>query len=238
MKKILLFALIALTFGFAGCSKDEEIIVLENCTFSIDFAFPTSGEMTKADASSLYDEFYKNYVITKAVAPDDYELTFKKDNSVVAKFSGKWNADLITLPEGVYTVTGTSAVNSEIISKTNLKFNQEVVIKKGITTLSLTAIYDRFLLFVENGKYKSISVSTGDGAYSNTVNFVKTDHIQYCFLSKDSSYFESIKYYGIDDNDYGKIYLSRFNFENGKYYYFDVVSGSFSIPPMEAGEIK
>lgn len=238
MKKILLFALIALIFGFAGCSKDEEIIVPENCTFSIDFAFPTSGEMTKADvtASKLYNDFYEQYIKTKIYTPKRYDLTFSKGDKIVASFEGEWNADLITLPEGEYSVSGKSETLFSDLKYPKLTFNQTIIIDRNTKSVSLTANYNSYLIFFDKISCSESSLrKTGAYNYDVKESFGETEDIFYAFLPYGT--YDYINYKTHDSNG-GAIFLDNFVFEMGKYYYFDVVSGSFSIPPMEAGEIK
>ncbi len=64
----------------------------------------------------------------------------------------------------------------------------------------------------------------------------KVDDVCYMFV-KTATSFNSICYNLGEQDNYLYVNNESFDFQNGYYYYFDVVSGSFNIPEMENGGI-
>lgn len=218
-----------------SCAKNEpEIPVPDNKTeveFSLDYSFPSSGNMGRSTNDDIYTEFYESYILTKKVTPSGYSLTFtdKEGGVTQATFNGNWEKpDLVRLPAGKYHVTGSSVAN---FTTASLVFEQDVEISKTTTSITLDAIYNCSLLLfnydTENPK-KEMSVN------SYTTPVPKTDKVYYIFLN-ETYYKSTISWYEYSNRS-ASINLSKFTFENGKYYFFNDVTGGFNIPPMTNGD--
>lgn len=242
MKKILI--LLALFMGVVGCSKED---TPENITFTIDFNV-AEGESMVRGASDLYSAFYNNFVKTKVVGYSDYSLSFYQGETLVGTFSGKWDATLVTLPEGKYRVTGSSKAPIENI-KTEVKdnpsletmsllFDEEVEITKNTTTLSLkNPTYDCYLVFFDKTLVSEAKVSAKYG-YDNAANtqfasFYEAGDVKYVFIATGSHV--SRIHYKATEGDSGILELKNLGFENGKYYCLDAVVTGYQAPEMENG---
>lgn len=231
MRKILLLTVtLFAAFVFAGCEKDS-FQPKQSVSFSVSMKMPSTGNMSRASSESLYSDFYTNFIANKKLVPGEYKLTFSQNGEQVGEFRGSWDADLITLPEGTYSITGTCSGDFE---KPSLIFQESVEITNQTSSISLTAIYDCYMIFFDKSNVESAEVhcnSTTSGS-STSVSLCSTSDIFYLFLPYRSA--SSINYDTIS-GDYGNIILKNYTFEKGKYYMFDVVNGTFTVPPMDQG---
>lgn len=238
MKKFLLVAsaVIALT----GCSSDESdfVQVPQEVNVSLSYSLVESGSMTR-NSGEVYSDFYEKYIKTKQLAPKTFDLTFKnKETGATAVVRGDWNKNhSFKLLTGVYEVTGTShPQTSNCIDSLYLCFNESVEITEATANINLTAIYDSYMLMFdkndkENVKYVFDSTTGGSGV---SYPLASVDNLYYAFIYK----LLSIGRNSISINRDGQsssIILDNIPFEKGKYYYFNDISNSFDIPPMEAG---
>ena len=242
MKKInyLLSALCALFVCACSSSDEEPIVPVEKAevSFVLDYKFIEGGSMSRAN-SDVYSEFYNDMIKTKALTPDNYHLRFVgEDGKTTFEFDGKWSKkDMITLLEGEYTVTGASVAQGEdyIQDKASLSFSQKITITKGLSTVTLTAGYDCFLLFFNKSDFSKLTYTrVSSGSASNTVADITYAYGDYYYLfsrNLDSGYFYGER----TDGATFKLSATTFPFENGKYYFFNDVTNSFDIPEMEAG---
>ena len=224
-----------ITLLMMSCSK-EEMKTIEDVTFSLSYEMNiTSGSMTRANGSSLYTEFYENYIKTKKVGYPSYTLTFYKDDKEVATFNGEWDATLITLPEGIYKIKGSSAnLKSMEHSTYALEFNETIQITKNQTTLTLHPSWNCFLVFFDNNHIQSAKLRNTYGG--DEINFYQTENISYIFISGVNSNQTYLKIlYQTNDNDSGSIQINQMGFENGKYYFLDKLITTYEIPPMNSG---
>lgn len=242
MKKILL--VIAIAIGLWSCQKEE---TLENVTFKLDYSLDKGVNMTRA-GEDLYASFYENFVKTKKVGHPSYELTFYKGETVVAKFSGEWDATLVTLPEGTYRVKGESKSNkngiyknrdNEHLSNLALDFDEDVTISKNTTSLVLNPTYGCYIVFADKTLFTSIKAKgvQVDYEYNSppTVScaFFEAGPIYYIFLN-NSTKVGSIAYTAANGNS-GELTIKTLGFEHGKYYCLDAVATGYQLPPMENG---
>lgn len=230
MKRMLLIC--AMLGLLASCQLEKEDVSLsEKVSFTIELQLPSSGSMTRTAASELYDEFYTNYIETHIKLPNEYYLTIYKGDSKVVAISGKWDADIVTLPVGVYRVVG--HCNGDFENGT-LKFDEEITIDKNTKSISLTAQWDCYLLMFDKELYTMVGVECRslNTSYFCTENLCETEALYYVFLPHRGS--RSINYTVKGDNT-GTIYLDQYPFEMGRYYVFNLSTGTFSTPPMEPG---
>ena len=240
MKKI--FIAVILLIGLVGCSKEE---TPQDVTFSIDFQIGQGESMTRG-ATEMYADFYNNFVKTKAVGYSDYSLSFYKGEELIGTFTGKWDATLVTLPEGTYQVKGSSkAPKQELTDKPDdnlqlktmaLSFDEEVTITRSTTTLSLNPTYDCYLIFFAKSLVTSAKIHT---VYSNTYDrdvyspFYEAGDIYYVFIPSKCDA-KNIKYTAAD-GDSGTLTIKPLGFQNGKFYCLDALVSGYQAPSMENG---
>ena len=243
MKKMFYIGLLALIL--CSCSKEEVDTTPKEVEVKLDYTFAESGSMMRSGAD-VYGAFYDKYIKTKKLTPTTYKLTFtNKKTGTVAQINGLWNSqDGIRLVEGEYEVSGTSHPIEETSSlnipsdSVYLAFNETVNISKDAKILTLTAKYDSYLLMFDKANYSNITYNVFDIAGA-AKSLLETESLLTLFI-KDLKY-------GITSSYGHYIYLTRSNgqkseillnnipFEKGKYYYFNDMTNSFDIPPMESG---
>lgn len=234
-----------LALVLCSCSKEEVDTTPKEVEVKLDYTFAESGSMMRSGAD-VYGAFYDKYIKTKKLTPTTYKLTFtNKKTGTVAQINGLWNRqDGIRLVEGEYEVSGTSHPIEETSSlnipsdSVYLAFNETVNISKDAKVLTLTAKYDSYLLMFDKANYSNITYDVFDIAGA-TKSLLETESLLTLFI-KDLKY-------GITSSYGHYIYLTRSNgqkseillnnipFEKGKYYYFNDMTNSFDIPPMESG---
>ena len=237
MKKILLLG-ITVIFALTSCEKNTNNVPQE-VDFTVSFGFVESGSMTKSGESKsttdAYTNFYNAYVKTKILTPDTYSLTFSNESSETAyTINGNWdNKDMVKLPEGTYTVTGSASDQSELGKLVALSFNEEVVVSKSTADIQLTASYDCYLLMFDKTRITSATYKYTEGFITEVSLYSQDEGIFYIFLSTtpQSSYYPRISYIRENSSE-GTIYLSDLGLLKGYYYYFNDISGGFDIPPM------
>lgn len=220
--------------SFVSCSKgDGEEVPPKEVSFTLSVAFPESGSMARASASDLYSEFYNKYIKTYDLTYECYDLSFSQNGEVVANFSGEWDADVITLPVGSYEVKGISTWDSlhdtYDYSKPRLSFDQKVIIDESTESLTLKAIYDCCMIMFDKQKFSEVSLyefQTG-----RLISFGETDKIFYLFPFPNKSNREIN--YTAAGGGLGCVKVDFSILEKGKYYAFDLTSGSFTIPEMQ-----
>ncbi len=251
MKKLLFMTVLAslCLISLSSCSSEDEIEQpKEMVTCNLSFHFVESGSMSRT-ASDVYSTFYENYIKNKVLTPRTYNLTFtNKETNATATMIGCWDEPHgIRLLEGEYNVTGTSY--PKVISSTDgevtcdtvyLKFEETINITKDTKNISLNAGYDSYLLMFDK---KEISIISYNYTYKTNSSYTKTTYLKErgdiypCFIPKERLDAEIFIRKGENKNINYDINVSLTNmpFEKGKYYYFNDVTNSFDIPPMEAG---
>lgn len=239
MKKCLLIS-VAL-FAIMGCSKEP--VNQTEVTVSLDYSFVSSGQMVKS-ASSIYDDFYSKYVETKLIAPKTFTLKFtNKETGATATMYGDWGKNhTLKLMTGEYEVIGTShpiaPTNAPCIDSLYLSFNESITINDETQNIGLTANYDSFMLIFDKGDKTKIvhHTKTSSGAlYSYDTELAQVDNIFYAYMNSQAYYNNTLYIYHEGVETPSSIGLNDIPFEKGKYYYFNDLSNSFDIPPMEPG---
>ena len=230
------------------CSCNKEYIPQE-VELSVGYTFMESGSMSRASGSDVYNEFYENYIKTRVLTPTTYELTFTNtETGATATMNGLWkNKDAIRLTEGTYDVKGSSVpiyskLKGEPSDTTYLSFNEKITITKDMSSILLQAKYDSYLLMFDNQNIDKIYYQHYyDSSYANTHiehNLYKTESIFSLFI-RDFNYGDTNKPHRIyltrKDGQKISITLDKFQFEKGKYYYFNDMDNSFDLPPMQSG---
>lgn len=236
MKKILSFLLLCVAaICCLSCENGEDVNVekkLVDVCFGVKFV--ESGSMSRATADEVYQEFYDKHIATKELVKKEYQLTIRDmSGATVAELNGTWDVTTIQLPEGTYQISGNSVGDYETVF---LRFEEDVEIKSS-GTINLTAQYSCYLLlFPTNGGQYSYTLYTKSGMYTDSMALPTVDDLSYLFASS-LGYSHYIKY--SDGTDQTTLYFNseNFQFEIGKYYYFNIVTGTFNIPPMENGGI-
>lgn len=229
MKRLLIVCMAILMA--VSCQKEVAPTRTKEVPFTIGLQLPQSGSMMRATASELYDEFYANYIETHIKLPQNYNLSIYKGSERVASVNGKWNIGIITLPVGTYRFVGYSTGDFELAS---LEFDQEVTITEQTTSIDLIASYNCYLLFFDKEIFSSVSVScrSSNSNTSTSESLCSTETLLYVFLPHREA--SAISYYTKGGNS-GWIDLDDYTFENGKYYAFNIYTGTFTIPQMEPG---
>ncbi len=246
MKKILIMMA---TIGLLCACKKEETTPQE-VTFNLSYSLDKGSSMTRA-GESHYNSFYENFVKTKLVGYPSYELTIYKDGKQVGRFNGEWDATLVTLPEGKYTIKGSSKSNKEgIYTKSSnehletlsLTFEEEICISANTKTIILNPLYSCHLVFVDASLFSKISVSGVHSDVTTTIvgytpiaacEFFDAGDIKYVFLNENSRA-TSISY-ETADGDNGTLQIEPLDFKNGNYYCLDAIVGGYQVPPMNNG---
>lgn len=236
LSKLLFLGLIPLS---CACSNDSEPI--ENISFSIDYTLMESGSMSRG-GEDVYSRFYNEMVKTKKIAPENYSLKFSTLDSEhqVMSVNGTWSEkNSIILPSGTYNVTGTSHPTTQSnCDSLYIVFDEAVQITSAMTKLMLKAKYDCYLLL-----FSTENITKVEATQANTTslfNLPKTNEVFYLFVNYIP--YSSISNNRVLDifitkNDGNKIVinLSKLGLEKGKYYYFNDVTNTFDIDPMENG---
>ncbi|MBR1962489.1 MAG: hypothetical protein IKA26_06000 [Alistipes sp.] len=230
MKKIFgLMLLCATIMSFSSCEQAVEEPQIVDVCFGVKFV--ESGSMSRATVDEIYQEFYNKHIVTKEFVLTTYDLTISDEKgNRVAVIDGTWDKTTIQLLTGKYKVTGTST--SSGYSKASLKFEETITISTS-ETINLTAKYDCFLLLFprNNDTYKY----SYDGGYNNSGYMPTVDDLAYMFIRGTAP----DVYYTGTSSDRVNLDLTSYKdiFQIGCYYYFNIVTGTFNIPPMENGGI-
>ena len=241
MKKVVSFLLLCVAAaGCLSCDNGEDVNVekkLVDVCFGVKFV--ESGSMSRGIAEDTYQDFYNKHIVTKELVKDDYKLTIKDENgNIIAEVNGTWNTTSIQLLTGKYRVTGSSTHNVDF-SKVSLTFDEEINVSES-ETFNLTAQYDCFLLLFPR-KDAHYAYYYYDGSYSGSITAMPIiDDLCYMFI-REGSLKSKICYYAgfASSQDRVDVTLSNYGeiFQIGNYYYFNIVTGTFTIPPMDNGEI-
>lgn len=240
MKKLIVMMMLAIITMAAtvSCSSetDSPTPTPEEVSVKLDYAFFEQGSMSRS-GESVYESFYNNYVKTKVLAPKKYNLTFKKGGDAIRLYNGEWGkTDLIKAPTGSYQIVGESYPNNSSLKSDSLflKFDEQTTITAETKGITLTAKYDCFLLLFDASNISKISAYYNSGSGSRK-DLVKKDGVFYLFATTTESpaplMIDIERPSGMTIN----IVASEFDFEKGKYYYFNDITNSFDIDPMVSG---
>ena len=237
MKRLFAMMLLCATMmHFYSCNKETPDVIdqpkLVDVCFGVKFE---SGNMSRATAEDVYQDFYNKHIVTRDLVNENYTLKITDEQGIdIAEINGEWDITTIQLPTGKYKIKGSSSGNYNIVS---LTFD-EVIEVKSSGTIALTAKYSCFLLLfpMNNDTYSYQYVheiyNSSDRYYALPI----VDDLAYMFMTTKTS-IDYIVY--TNGTDHCKLYLEseNFNFQIGYYYYFNIVTGTFNIPPMENGGI-
>lgn len=233
MKKIL-FTLLCAAFAFQSCSEEES--QPQEVEFTIDYSF-SSGDMTRVSNAEIYDSFYKNYIATRKLTPDRFELVFtNKETEQKNEVNGLWSENgLIRLVEGTYIVTGKSYEYNNWYAKDEalLAFNDEITIDKNTKSITVKALWDCPLLFFSTANTKSVTYRWGDALQIDEIKIL--DGYYYCFMKGVSSDNKSCFTIMRTNGESIKVYSDKLKLEKGKYYFFNDVTSGFDLEPMTPG---
>ena len=238
------------TIQYSNSVGDKYIFKATKKTYarvSLNYTFAESGNMSRTTGDDAYSNFYNKFINTRILTPTTYSLTFtNQETGATATINGRWDKkDAIRLVEGEYLVTGTSIpihnkFKGEPSDTAYLSFNETINITKDMSSLLLQAKYDSYLLMFDAGNIKDIYYNH---AYANGYNYV-THYLYdaetiFTLFVRDLEYssadFSHSIYLTRNDGKKTTITLNEFPFEKGKYYYFNDMTNSFDIPPMESG---
>lgn len=230
MKRFLVLMLLCVAIlSLSSCEQTVEEPQIVDVSFGVKFV--ESGSMSRATADEVYQDFYEKYIVTKELVRKGYTLTIRdREGLPVANLNGTWDVTTIQLPEGIYRISGSSEGDYATVS---LRFDEEIEIKSS-GTINLTAQYSCFLLlFPTNGgvySYKYVDLN------EYTYEMPTIDDVSYMFATS-KTYIKYVNYTDGVDTTTLRFDSDKFNFQIGNYYYFNIVTGTFTIPPMENGEI-
>lgn len=222
---------------------DDSYTKKNEVEFTIDWSLVESGSMmTRSTGSDAYSEFYTQYIATKKLTPATYNLTFtEKTSGATATFTGRWdNKAIIKLTEGEYIVTGSSVPSANTTDTLRLAFQDTVSIKKDMTSLTLKAKNDSYLLLFNANTIESSIYKYYTSPYNTPIQ--KT-----CKQGGDVLYMFMKSILGVTGKGYNTIVITSKNgntatldlynapFTVGKYYYFDNIESILNIPTMEEG---
>lgn len=255
--KKLLFALIGTAgIAFTSCSSDNEDMTTNEpqmVNVKLDFTFEQSGDMTRASGAETYAAFYEKYIKTKQLTPKNFSLTFKnkETNETILTKNGTWESENgIQLPEGTYTVTGTSHPQDAYLPSDTayISFSEEVEIKKEIPQLTLTAKYSCFLLLFDATNIDTIKMGEASGyVFAKDSKYAKTlskdEKCHWIFMYNTVYYdnWNSSQNYSLivqrDNVNMAKLYTATQSYQDGKYYFYQYndMSTGFTMPEMEPG---
>lgn len=257
MKKLFMIGILAL--ALCSCSKEEVDTTPKEVELKLDYTFAESGSMTRAGAD-VYGAFYDKYIKTKKLTPKTYSLTFKNKSTeqIALKISGAWgDNNVVRLPSGTYTVEGTSypiinGYEKVPADSVYMKFKENIAITEDMTELELTADYDCYLLLFDTANTTSAAYNSRE-QYSSVLGqslILPSDGTNFWLFVNSNSYKYidnqdgiSYSYYYVNNNielkrkdtNITTIDFNGLKTEKGKYYYFNDMTNSFDIPPMESG---
>lgn len=242
MKKIL-FLLMAVLIVVGCSSENEEERLPQAVKVTLDYTFWESGSMTRS-GKDVYKSFYDNYIKTKVLTPKNYSLTLKNTaTGEISEIKGHWDKkEGIKLMEGTYELTGTSSplytsTTTRKVDTLFLAFKENIIINQTTTTVNLSAKHDSYMLILDADNTKSINYNFGtlDGDVNKTIKLSKVDNVYFMFVSSLSEGKLDRLTITRNTGSVSTVNLSNTPFEKGKYYYFNDITNSFDVPPMDEG---
>lgn len=240
MRKLLFFSILLL--AIVACSKESPEVQEEPTlvSISLDYDFNNTGSMTRS-VDAQYTEFYNALVATKKITPDIFNLEFKETKTgMIYNFKGNWSKDnKFEILSGTYSVTGYSSPVTKTIDTLSLSFKEEITISNTTTSVSLNAANDCYLLLFNAEELQKIvykAESTSYNAGSITIN-LKSFNNKLFYMYMRYFWYETKNNLTLTRKSGGTtvVNINENNFEKGKYYYFNDMSNSFSVPPMQPG---
>ena len=149
-----------------GCNSKEPIPE-KKIEITFNYTLSQSGSMTRGD---VYDTFYDLFIKSGQLLPSNYSLRITTlDGKEVALISGIWNNNQpVMLATGKYHVTGSSnGAGNDFYRKAVLEFDEDIEITEAMTSVTLHAAYDCFLLLFDAAG-KSYFSWSADGRSSDS----------------------------------------------------------------------
>ena len=250
--KRMLFAL-AVIAAMIGCKKVEPTPVPTPeptpepqdvqlvLTYTLDASSGT--DMTKASNADVFDMFYQKMKEGELVAPKYHIVFTETTTGEKYQFDGFWaDNDMVTIRTGNYKIEGYAKADGTYIQdKASLKFEEEMSITASMSSITLKAEYDCFLLAFASKDIQNMRLNYRYYGDSNYTRLYKFNDYYYCFCnnvlySNETNMRDRACITGEKNNGaVFTIYVGYANLEKGKYYIYTDVSGSFELPKMEAG---
>ena len=193
--------------------------------------------MTKVSDEDIFAEFYEKILSAELVAPQ-YDLVLTDESTNIQyEFKGTWNKkDMVTVRTGRYHVVGTStATGVSVQDKCSFVFDEYIDISSSATQITLTAQYDCFLIIFNAAGLSTLSNYNG----TTSRNLSSFSTYKYAFVN-DKLYLDDKQDLAYINGRYTdgaefKCYTGQLVFEKGKYYVYNSVTGTFTVPSMENG---
>lgn len=240
MKKIL-FMLLCAAFAFQSCDSEEVTEQQpQEVEFRIDYSF-SSGSMSRSTNDEIYTKFFNDHIKTRQITPKHYSLTFTNtETKQKTEISGMWDSkSFIKLLEGKYSVIGASinkGTTEFVRDSLYLAFNDTIEINNKTTNVNIKAEYFCSLIFFDAANIKNVRYYAYS-SYNNSISedLCLLDNYYYGFVKSYSSYDTSILEVTRKDGKLIKVHTKGLNLENGKYYFFNDMTGGFDLEPMKPG---
>jgi hypothetical protein len=226
-----------------SCTKEPmDISSTGNVKISIDYGFPSSGNIT-TKGNSVYLDFYTKYIASKILTPHTYTLLFEGiNNHLTTAVSGKWaNKDLVALPPDRYAIQGSSyPTKYDLCGDTcYLEFHDTVDITQTSTSVILKADYVCSLILLDTTNVKSTEFQGVMTGWTYKTTMLKTEGFYSSFITgkpMDESEHSSNVHLDLvvteRNNKVVTILLWTYSWEDGKYYYFGNTDNNYNLSPM------
>ena len=141
------------------CTKEPmDIPSTGNVKISIDYGFPSSGNIT-TKGTSVYLDFYNKYISSKILTPRTYSINFTSINLHTAQtVEGEWGSKmLVSLAPDKYAIEGISHPTKYPVCGDTcyLKFHDTIDITQTSTNITLKAYYDCSLILLDTTDVKN-----------------------------------------------------------------------------------
>lgn len=241
MKTLILLSL-TITLCISCTKEPMDIPSTGNVKISIDYGFPSSGNIT-TKGTSVYLDFYTKYIASKILTPRTYTLLFEGiNNHLTTAVSGKWaNKDLIALPPDRYAIQGNSyPTQYDLCGDTcYLEFHDTINITQASTNIMLKAQYVCSLILLDTLNVKSTEFGGVMTGFTYKKTMLKTEGFYSSFITAkhiDTSHHSN----NVDldlvvterNNKVVTILLWTYLWEDGKYYYFGNTDNGYNLSPM------
>ena len=209
--------------------------------FSVTLDLSEGNSFTRGGEDyGIFTPFYDKMKSGEQLA-EGYELEISNmSSSTVYHVSGRWaDHDPVTLPAGVYKITGSSkADGTSIQDRCSLLFEETVTVHAGDTNVVLHGIYDSSLLIINSEEIAEISNYDGVA----TQPLFTFESYRYAYIRenlyqeghKDESYMEGTFRNGTNF----KISTGNLKFKKGSYYVISSLNYEIQLPVMEEGWIE
>lgn len=209
--------------------------------FSVTLDLSEGNSFTRGgDDYGIFTSFYDKMKSGDQLA-ESYELEIANmSTSAVYHVSGRWaDHNPVTLPAGVYKITGSSkAEGGSIQDRCSLLFEETVTVHSGDTNIVLHGIYDSSLLIINSDEITEIS--NFDGV--ETQPLFTFDTYRYAYF-RDNLYQEEHKEDAYMEGTFRngsnfRIPTGNLSFKKGSYYVISSLNYEIQLPLMDEGWIE